>query len=570
MPCSSLPLLLLALHGTIADVRSDIFGFHGGSASGSGCSCATSVSSVVAEVGSGVDSSCFYSASAGSTFNSGTVCATFNSGTVCCAAHDMGQEPYCGAANPGRNTSYCAASWCYVQDVVACKLSPHRVRQSSFIPGEFYSYSLCSDGVSSSAADTIASSLKFSNVPFEYPTRPGLVIRAALSSTNYWPVAWKRNVSSGMPLCREKHEPRCQDSSAVDPVTLDVIYHDDNQAYEGALVAYLRDLQQIAGVAVLNFTWVSTGARAVHGANAYDAALSDINAGLLDMLAGDPWVTENRLLQVDFTSVHLYDDRIYLWVPQEMDPTITQSLGAVFDPFTFDLWAFIISTIAVVGLLQQMLKVRDDTLGSGDEDPQDEVAFTRRGSLRRERRRSSTFTPVVPFSAGERHVGMEPEVKDDEPELPVRKSTLQRQMTRGLEAVNAGKKDFYRQCIEAKSGSLHYEVAEGLYRSFMGAMMGVDAGDWDSLPERITNISFAFFMLTIMTAFTANMAAFLGARQSTWRSVEEVLDAGGRVCASSSLLSGDLGATLYSLYPGYSRNQFAAYESSRNLLNDGQ
>ncbi|KAL1529028.1 hypothetical protein AB1Y20_010348 [Prymnesium parvum] len=266
------------------------------------------------------------------------------------------------------------------------------------------------------------------------------------------------------------------------------IYKDDSIPWEGISVEYFGALLAEANRLGLNVsaahTYVSGGARRRH-ANPWTAAVDDVGAGLLDASPGNLWPTPERLKLAPFT-LPFKDSEFWLLVPRpasesSSEPAFSQ-LSRCFLPFTGALWGAIFGATLCVGLLHAYFAMRFEPHGGG--------VMGTASSFRR------------------------------------RWSTVLRTSWRG------GGDD------GSSSGQLWTGAAQAAGELLSGGV-GLDVERVGSAGGRVLYLGWGFFVLLVISSYTANLAAFLtqeGLQKGYPSTVEELRQNGDEICVSEVVL----------------------------------
>jgi len=91
--------------------------------------------------------------------------------------------------------------------------------------------------------------------------------------------------------------------------------------------------------------WIDNGFNSSWSSCVYDLAV-----GRLDFCMADFWVTANRLKQCNFLPL-LYRDEVFLVEDSEASESLFEILQKPFLPFAYNLWAFVMLSLCVMGVL---------------------------------------------------------------------------------------------------------------------------------------------------------------------------------------------------------------------------
>jgi len=90
------------------------------------------------------------------------------------------------------------------------------------------------------------------------------------------------------------------------------LYSDDSVPFEGWIIDYLNTISDISNITKFTFTHRSGGSDKAIPGSIFTAAVYDVQVGISDMAAGMFWVTPERSRMTAFTTP-LTLDRVYLW-----------------------------------------------------------------------------------------------------------------------------------------------------------------------------------------------------------------------------------------------------------------
>lgn len=394
-----------------------------------------------------------------------------------CVAHDAGTSPYCD--DPTSQPSFCAASWCYV-NTSTCNVSMAR---SSMLDDAFYSYETCGH------EDTWASEL----ITEKLANR---TLRAALPGL-WHPFAFRYDAEGQIIYTNWSHG----DAGVGSPLGI-----------------HPEFLYQVAERAGFNIEWVplSEGSIEDTGGSTWGACVKDVARGHIDVCPmcaaphaeGSPhsahstlprntiafalqplyhhrdrsrymYETSARRSETQFT-IPLGQDTAYMVIPKpSFDNSLISELTKVFDPFARSTWFLIFGMTLLTGLVHALLS---------------------------------------------------PDV-----ELPSMTRASRASMAKGLtmEAATAkAKRDRFVRGIHRIART----SADGVYTAFGEFVSGApmfDGGNDDlTWPRRAITVSWGAFLLVVIAAYTANMAAFLGNRKADipFGNVEECIEGGCDFC----------------------------------------
>jgi len=252
-------------------------------------------------------------------------------------------------------------------------------------------------------------------------------------------------------------------------------YYDDSFSYGGVYINYVNKLTQVSNgdIKNLTLTYRSKSSSLVHPTSSFTAAVQDVSDGLVDMSVGPFWITGERLKLTAFTIPILYD-KTFLVIPRPGSSNkLRDQVIKVAAPFEPALWVLLLFVILVAALLS--------------------VWFTDQ----------SEVTDTIP--------------SDKRETLERLKNPLQNKRI---------KKVYARLALDAF-------LEKGT--NFVSA--GVDNDASASLPTKFLAIGFGFFILITVSAYVANLAAFLTRNMSQVKSMESAVSSGWIICAHPVLES---------------------------------
>ena len=258
-------------------------------------------------------------------------------------------------------------------------------------------------------------------------------------------------------------------------------YYNDSIPFEGVYIHYLKQIMEVSDgdIKSLNFTHRSKVSDIEHPTSTYTAAVQEIQDGFIDMAVGSFWVTPQRLRMASF-SLPFASDKYSLVIPKPSnDSSLAEEARKVLAPFSFGLWGLLLGVIAVTALLSVWFT-----------DPHANQIRPPNTS----RRNNSTNSGRV---------------------------TMQQ-----LQSTQRGKRRLFKyygrmaldQCLE-----------KGIF--FCSA--GVEQDERSSLPTKMLLFGFGFFILIAVSAYVANLAAFLtmSRQEETVKTIDGAISAGYRICA---------------------------------------
>ena len=243
-----------------------------------------------------------------------TFCYPISYGTSC-GQHDLNLAPFCNHKSGENLPGMCDQPWCYV-DISKCQLSQNNTYfRSLYFNHLYFSYSTCGGG----------------------NTWEDLRVVKQLEGTT---------LRVGIPLQNFPDHYRLNEDGSV-------ILHDPDifkgvSDLKGMYIDYLRILAMEAKFEI-EYHAPSSGALA-HTSNNYDACLSDVERGILDMCVGNFWETTPRKKKIQFTT-SIFNDVYYLVVPlPRADGRLSTQTKKIFEPFTNGLWLTIALVTVAVGI----------------------------------------------------------------------------------------------------------------------------------------------------------------------------------------------------------------------------
>jgi hypothetical protein len=248
-----------------------------------------------------------------------STCYPPSHGSQYCEAHDMIADPLCSSPSENKNNppAYCQEKWCYV-DAQKCQKSYELYHKSVFPPFReehlFYSYSTCNS----------------SNDAFEeYSTFDGIAGETLI--VNIPEIRYALHYKEDSDISDENQN-----------------YFDDNVPFKGWVIDYMDAILELSNIGSFNYTHTSFGSKAILASN-NTAAVSDVKAGISDVVASSVWITTERLSMSPYT-VETASDKLYLWV-ESPEVVTAPNIGKVFSPFDISLWLCLAASVILVSLL---------------------------------------------------------------------------------------------------------------------------------------------------------------------------------------------------------------------------
>ena len=382
-----------------------------------------------------------------------------------CGTHDQNIGPGCTGPNP---PSWCLRRWCYV-NWETCRKSDASFGKSLMFPRSdlYFSYEACGDSGTYGEVSTHWSA--------EF-TRDATLVAALPTVTNF-PVHFKRNLETGQPL-----------STVADADELDAYLHNDTIPWEGAIVDFLVAVLSGSTIQAIRFTYISKGTEKLY-ASRWTSLVAEVGRGNADIGASGTWMTAERLALGDFMTP-LYNDDFYLFVPNpQVDDSFFSKGSKVFLPFTPTLWGLIGLVIVVAGLLNTYLTLDDWS---------EEIEA-----------RKTTVAVLARLQAmSAQQTGRQSAIDV----FRCRKLwlTLRTARVRLQAACRVFARNFFRAS----------------YLSVMAAFGETTMlADTDQSSIKLMNVGYAFFLLITISAYTANLAAFMTQEvlTSSFGSIEQAI-----------------------------------------------
>ncbi|KAL7546227.1 hypothetical protein ACHAWF_009562 [Thalassiosira exigua] len=251
-------------------------------------------------------------------------------------------------------------------------------------------------------------------------------------------------------------------------------YYNESIPFEGAYMNYLEDIFDISNGDIRNisYTYRSKVSTRIHPTSSYTAAVQDIHDGLVDMAVGPFWITTERLQLTAFT-IPIVIDKTFLVIPRPgTSNSLNEQIEKVLMPFSNELWALVIAIIVMAALLSVWFSDRSS-----------EEAMARR----------------------EREMGLH--------------------RNRSMPSLRRRKIAYLRISLDSI-------LEKGLF--FCSA--GVEQVRGASLPNQLLMFGFGFFILITVSAYVANLAAFLTLSSTdAMTTMGGAVDAGYTICAHPAL-----------------------------------
>jgi len=232
----------------------------------------------------------------------------------------------------------------------------------------------------------------------------------------------------------------------------------------------------------VNNTHVSKSSYLMHPTSSFTAAVQDISDGLVDLSVGPFWVTPQRLKMSAFT-IPIVNDKTYLVIPKPKRDNLMFQVQKVWKPFQYELWGIIFGVIFVTALLTVWFR--------------DEPSMSNQSRSNNSRR-----IPQTGRQAG-RQTGRQT----------------------GRQSGQAPRRP--RPRVYARF-ALDAFLEHGLF--FCSA--GIEQDKGSSLPVKVLLFGFGFFTLISVSAYVANLAAFLTlSGGTTVTTMENAVKTGVTICA---------------------------------------
>jgi len=222
--------------------------------------------------------------------------------------------------------SCCEDSWCYI-DPEKCHSSMDLHCPSDFFPGVCHSHSTCGH----SALNWLE----------QETTLATLNATLTVGIPGPWvPVHWKKNASGD--------EAEKETLDAFDPAA----------PWRGAMIDYFNAAADVSNLREVRHGHRSGGSRSKNIKSATTQAISDVEAGLVDMVAATSWVRSERLVMAPFT-IPIVQDTFKLWIPNTgltaNDNSVSANLQKLSKPFSFELWLSILAATGVHAVLSAVI-----------------------------------------------------------------------------------------------------------------------------------------------------------------------------------------------------------------------
>lgn len=257
-------------------------------------------------------------------------------------------------------------------------------------------------------------------------------------------------------------------------------YFDNNIPYEGVYPAYFERIRKMSNgdIKSITFTHVSKAAKLAHPSSSFTAAVSDIQHGLADMGNGPFWVTAQRLKMTSFTIPITYDRSVLVIPRPGKSDTLKDQVVKVLEPFSYGLWGLLVTSIFITALLSVWFK--DKTID---------------------------MTRPRPSSVQNRRVAF-------------------RNYSGGAAPGVKRRSNAYLRLLVDEF------ISKGLF--FFGA--GVEQDENSSLPLKTMLFGFGFLILIAVSAYVANLAAFLTkTSQESVLTMTQAVRTGTRICAHPAI-----------------------------------
>ncbi|KAL1525291.1 hypothetical protein AB1Y20_020153 [Prymnesium parvum] len=422
-------------------------------------------------------------------------------GLARCHVWDDALPPFCNGAPP--RPAFCATPWCFI-DPARCRATKTPIWKAHLLQPLplYYSYETCvQNGSLQSLLQARVAEEQWVSYTVLTPL-VGVTLTVGFAAL-WWPSHFKRD-ELGAEV--SYGHPRYEE-----------IYTNDSIPWEGVSVEFFGALLDEANRLGLNVsavhTYVSGAARHRH-ANPWTAAVDDVGTGLLDVSPGELWPTPDRLKLAPFTLPYK-ESEFWLFVPRPDDESASVSafshLSRCFLPFTEGLWGAIIAATLCVGLLHAYLAMRVEPNSGGGS----EVNGGKERSWSR-RLRSSLRTRSGGCGDG------------------------------------GGASEQLWTCTAQAAGEL------------LSGGVGLDVEQIVSAGGRLLYLGWGFFVLLVISSYTANLAAFLtqeGQQNGYPSTIEELRRKGDAICLNEVMMP-----LATARYPGV---HFVGSISEETIVNEG-
>ena len=213
----------------------------------------------------------------------GVSCVAYDYGSSACLQHDLVHDPNCqGDPSTAVVPPWCFQAWCYV-DANSCKKnSEEDMYKSEYFPPQYdiyYSYTTCN------STDYFWQQQSSAN---NVTVAGGVNISVAVPGLYVYPMINKQ-LPDGTILWTTTEDKR--------------YYFDDTIPYGGIYIDYVNSVVNISkgDIQSVAFTHTSRASLKRFSDSRYDAAVRDVENGLVDMAVGPFLITEERLKMTSFT-----------------------------------------------------------------------------------------------------------------------------------------------------------------------------------------------------------------------------------------------------------------------------
>ncbi|KAL7536673.1 hypothetical protein ACHAWF_005534 [Thalassiosira exigua] len=251
----------------------------------------------------------------------GGACVPFSYGSFRCRQHDLLYDPSCQVNEADERVipAYCFRPFCFVDADTCIRESEQRVYRSAYFPPEsgvdvFYSYSVCN----ATAEDWLA----VEDDIMGNRAMNGATLEATVPT--YLPLLVFKTDGNGDSLSSPGSE-----------------YYNNSVPYKGVYIDYMKQLMEISQGDIRNVTYShrSRVSSVLHPESRFTAAVQDVQDGLFDMAVGPFWITGKQICSAHTICFHLsisclgsliYCLRLCIWSGQRLKMTAF-SLPIVYD-----------------------------------------------------------------------------------------------------------------------------------------------------------------------------------------------------------------------------------------------
>ncbi|KAL7531863.1 hypothetical protein ACHAXR_004282, partial [Thalassiosira sp. AJA248-18] len=271
-------------------------------------------------------------------------CVPYSYGSGGCLQYEMMYDPVCQITDESyKIPDYCTQPWCYV-DRNSCLATSERVYRSIY-----FHYDSGVDLIMQLIWPHCVSIIQFYSYTTCESSQEGM-------DSFFFPQnpLGGANLMTGIPAYYEPYHYKRNPDSDLGEILISTgsEYYDNTIPWEGATLDYFRSLMSIAdGDFGVTYTHGSRAAKKIHPKSSFTAVVQDVKDGLVDLGIGPFWVTGERLQMTTFTVPVDYDRTLLVIERPGETISLRSQVEKVIAPFSPGVWGLLIVIIAFTALL---------------------------------------------------------------------------------------------------------------------------------------------------------------------------------------------------------------------------